>query len=61
MERSPEHQDTQPEDELVAKARDELDRAEASGDETRLETLEKLRGELEAELDSSLEDDASRH
>ena len=61
MERPPEQSDPKPEDELVANARDELDRAEASGDETRLETLEKLRGELEAELDSSLEDDAPRH
>ncbi len=55
----PEHTEDKDDDELVERVRSELDGAEGSGDETRLETLEKLRGELESELDSSLENDTS--
>lgn len=46
---------------FVDGVREELDRAEDEGDETRLETLEKIRGDLEAELDSSLENRTSGH
>ena len=46
---------------FVDGVRDELDRAEDEGDETRLETLEKIRGDLEAELDSSLENRTPGH
>ena len=49
------------EDELVARVRERLDTAESAGDESRLETLEEVRTELEAELDSSLENGTSRH
>jgi hypothetical protein len=63
MERPPDPQEPTEakDDELVDRVRSELDGAEGSGDETRLETLEKLRGELESELDSSLENDTSGH
>lgn len=49
-----------PED-LVERVRGDLDRSEADGDEARLETLESIRGDLEAELDSSLENGAPGH
>lgn len=39
----------------VDKVRADMERADAEGDEARLETLERIRGDLEAELDSSLE------
>ncbi len=61
MERPPEGRDDNAPDDIVEKVRQELDDAEASGDDARLETLEKVRGELEAELDSSLENGPSRH
>ncbi|MBW3594425.1 MAG: hypothetical protein KY391_02515 [Actinobacteria bacterium] len=48
-------------DALLERVRDQLDRAQASDDEVRLDTLETLRRDLEAELDSSLENDPSRH
>ena len=60
-----EHPEPRPEerndDALLERVRDQLDRAQASDDEVRLETLETLRRDLEAELDSSLENDPSRH
>ena len=46
---------------LLQRVRDELDQAQASDDEARLETLEGLRRDLEAELDSSLENGPTRH
>jgi hypothetical protein len=46
---------------FVDRVRSDLDRADAEGDETRLETLEKIRGDLEAELDSSLENRTTGH
>ncbi len=61
MERPPEGRDENAEDDLVERVRQELDDAEASGDDARLETLEKVRGELEEELDSSLENGPPRH
>jgi len=48
-------------DDAVERVREQLDRAQHSDDETRLETLETLRRDLEAELDSSLENDPPRH
>jgi hypothetical protein len=45
----------------VEKVRADLERAEAEGDEARLETLERIRGDLEAELDSSLENGTPGH
>ena len=48
-------------EELLDGVHEQLDRAQASDDEARLETLEALRRDLEAELDSSLENDPSRH
>ena len=56
-----EHPETRTDDALLDGVRDQLDRAQASDDETRLETLETVRRDLEAELDSSLENDPSRH
>ena len=49
------------EDTLVERVRAELDEAQAAGDEARLEALEKTRRDLEAELDSSLEDGTAGH
>lgn len=57
MERPEERTD----DALLQGVREGLERAEASDDETRLETLEGIRRDLEAELDSSLENGPSRH
>jgi hypothetical protein len=45
----------------VDKVRADLERADAEGDEARLETLERIRGDLEAELDSSLENGTTGH
>lgn len=45
----------------VDKVRAELERADAEEDEARLETLERIRGDLEAELDSSLENGTAGH
>jgi hypothetical protein len=45
----------EPQDDFVDRVRGDLDRADGDGDEARLETLERIRGDLEAELDSSLE------
>lgn len=59
MER-PEDRPEDRDDALLGRVRNQLDRADASNDEVRLETLETLRRDLEAELDSSLENDASR-
>ncbi|MDQ3940736.1 MAG: hypothetical protein M3238_05230 [Actinomycetota bacterium] len=42
-------------------ARREIERAEAANDEERLEILEELRRTLEEELDTSVENGASRH
>ena len=56
-----EHPETRTDDALLDGVRDQLDRAQASDDEVRLETLETVRRDLEAELDSSLENDPSRH
>ena len=56
-----EHPEDHREDALLDRVRDQLDRAQSSDDEARLETLETLRRDLEAELDSSLENDPSRH
>ena len=67
LERSPEDPNgpTAPtertDDALLQRVRDGLEQAEASDDETRLETLEGLRRDLEAELDSSLENGPARH
>ena len=49
------------EDAVVERVRAELDEAQAAGDDTRLETLEKVRRALETELDSSLENGTSGH
>ena len=46
---------------MLQRVREGLDKAQASDDETRLETLEELRRDLEAELDSSLENGPTRH
>ena len=56
-----EHPETRTDEALLDRVRDQLDRAQASDDQVRLETLETLRRDLEAELDSSLENDPSRH
>ena len=45
----------------VDKVRADLEGADAEGDEARLETLERIRGDLEAELDSSLENGTTGH
>jgi hypothetical protein len=45
----------------IEKARADLERAETAEDEARLEILEELRGALEAELDTSVENGSSRH
>ena len=45
----------------IEKARVDLERAETVDDEARLEILEELRGALEAELDTSVENGSSRH
>jgi hypothetical protein len=45
----------------IEKARVDLERAETADDEARLEILEELRGALEAELDTSVENGSSRH
>jgi hypothetical protein len=50
-----------PEVGFVDTVRADLDRAEDEGDEARLETLERVRGDLEAELDSSLENRTTGH
>ena len=50
-----------PEAGFVDSVRAELDRADDEGDEERLETLERIRGDLEAELDSSLENRTTGH
>ena len=46
---------------LVERIRSELNEAQAAGDEARLATLEKTLRDLEAELDSSLENGTSGH
>lgn len=55
MEKTPEN------DPVVDRVRDELEAVEASDDEARLEALEKVRRDLESELDSSLENGSSGH
>ena len=56
-----EHPEDHREDALLERVRGLLDRAQSSDDEARLETLETVRRDLEAELDSSLENEPSRH
>ena len=51
----------QVEDAIVDNVRDNLEQAESAGDEARLETLEGIRRDLEAELDSSLENGTPGH
>ena len=46
---------------LVDEVQRGLDAADGDDDETRLETLEKTRRDLEAELDSSIENGSTRH
>ena len=48
-----------PEDEVVARTTEELDRAEDSDDATRLETLDETHRSLEAELGSAESRDRS--
>ena len=48
-------------DGFVDNVRTDLDQADDASDEARLETLERVRGDLEAELDSSLENRTSGH
>lgn len=61
MERQTEQDPSTTEDGFVDRVRTDLDQADAEGDEARLETLEKIRGDLEAELDSSLENRSTGH
>lgn len=60
MERNPDAT-PEPQDGFVDRVRGDLDRADGDGDEARLETLERIRGDLEAELDSSLENRTTGH
>ena len=46
---------------FVDKVRADLEQADDASDEARLETLERIRGDLEAELDSSLENRTTGH
>lgn len=48
-------------DGFVDRVRADLDRADDASDEARLEALERIRGDLEAELDSSLENRTTGH
>lgn len=50
-----------PEIGFVDRVRADLEEADGRGDEERLEALEKVRGDLEAELDSSLENRTTGH
>ena len=61
MERNEDQPEAVPEVGSVDKVRADLERADAEGDEARLETLERIRGDLEAELDSSLENGTAGH
>jgi hypothetical protein len=61
MERNEERTEAAPDVGSVDKVRADLERADAEGDEARLETLERIRGDLEAELDSSLENGTTGH
>jgi len=56
-----EHPGARTDEALLDGVRDQLGRAQDADEESRLETLETLRRDLEAELDSSLENDPSRH
>ena len=60
MEPSPERANTT-EETFVDRVRAELDQVHDADDAARLETLERVRRELEAELDSSLENNTSGH
>lgn len=61
MERNADQSEAAPDVGSVDKVRADLERADAEGDEARLETLERIRSDLEAELDSSLENGTTGH